>query len=63
MLPTGIYTSFYATAKMRNVLEFLELRTADNALAEIRDVAEQIRTQMKLIAPRTMVVWEDDISG
>lgn len=59
-LPVGIYTSFYATAKLRNVLEFLQLRLAENALAEIRDVAGQIQNQMKLVAPRTMVVWEDN---
>jgi thymidylate synthase (FAD) len=59
VLPVGIMTSFYATAKLRNILEFLDLRLPDNALHEIRDVAEQIRLHMQMIAPRTMVAWGD----
>jgi thymidylate synthase (FAD) len=59
VLPVGIYTSFYATAKLRNVLEFLNLRLAENALFEIRDVAHQIQQHMKIIASRTMIAWED----
>lgn len=59
LLPVGIYTSFYASASLRSILHFLDQRTADNALYEIRDVANQIATLMKLIAPRTMIIWED----
>ncbi len=59
VLPVGIYTSFYATAKLRNILDFLALRTAENALQEIQDVAGQIRSAMQLVAPRTLVAWED----
>lgn len=43
ILPVGIYTSFYATVNPRNLMQFLTLRTADNALYEIRDVANQMQ--------------------
>lgn len=42
VLPVGTMTQFYATANPRNVMQFLLLRNDDNALAEIREVAERI---------------------
>lgn len=59
VLPVGIFTSFYATAKLRNILEFLTLRCADNALNEIQVVANDIKAKMQLICPRTIIAWED----
>jgi thymidylate synthase (FAD) len=50
-LPVGIYTQFYATANLRNVMQFLSLRSASNALYEIRDVAEQIEEYFEDSAP------------
>lgn len=52
-LPVGIYTQFYATANLRNVMQFLTLRSASNALYEIRDVAEQIEEYFEQVAPLT----------
>lgn len=41
-LPVGIQTQFYVTMNPRNVMQFLTLRTADNALYEIREVANKM---------------------
>jgi len=50
VLPVGIHTQFYVTMNPRNVMQFLTLRNADNALYEIRDVA----TQMEAIFAEAM---------
>ncbi len=59
VLPVGIMTSFYATANMRNVLNFLSLRMDETAQQEIRDVANQMHGIMQLLAPRTVLAWTD----
>lgn len=63
VLPVGIYTSFYASASLRSILHFLDQRTAENALHEIRDVANQIAAMMRMLCPRTMIVWGDNNSS
>lgn len=59
VLPVGIMTSFYATANMRNVLNFLALRLDESAQQEIREVASQMYTIMGMLAPRTVLAWTD----
>jgi thymidylate synthase (FAD) len=58
VLPVGIYTSFYATANLRNWLGFLSLRTAADAMQEIRDAAAKIETHLHRIAPVTLEAWD-----
>lgn len=53
VLPVGIYTQFYATCNPRNLMQFLTLRTASNALFEIRDTAEQMENFLELEMPMT----------
>lgn len=53
VLPVGIYTQFYATCNPRNLMQFLTLRNASNALFEIRDVAEQMEELFELQMPLT----------
>lgn len=53
VLPVGIYTQFYATCNPRNLMQFLTLRNASNALYEIRDVAEQMEELFELQMPLT----------
>lgn len=65
VLPVGIMTQFYATANPRNVMQFLLLRNDDNALAEIRSVAEQIEEQFAKAMPFTYEAfkkfdWRDE---
>jgi thymidylate synthase (FAD) len=58
VLPVGIMTQFYATANPRNIMQFLLLRNDDNALAEIRDVAEQIEQQFAKAMPLTYAAYK-----
>jgi len=57
-LPVGIYTQFYATCNPRNLMQFLELRTASNALYEIRDAAEQMENYLELQMPFTWAAFD-----
>lgn len=65
VLPVGTMTQFYATANPRNVMQFLLLRNDDNALYEIRAVAEQIEAEFAKKMPYTYEAfkkydWRDE---
>lgn len=53
ILPVGIFTQFYVTMNPRNVMQFLNLRTAPNALQEIRDVANKMEDIFAEAMPHT----------
>ena len=53
VLPVGIYTQFYATCNLRNLMQFLVLRNSGDALTEIRDIAEQMEDYLEECAPFT----------
>jgi thymidylate synthase (FAD) len=59
-LGVGIYTQFYATVNPRNLMQFLTLRTASNALYEIRDTAEQMENFLELQMPLTWAVFNKE---
>lgn len=63
LLPVGIFTSFYMTGNLRNFLGFLKLRTAPDALYEIREVASQIERSLSDIAPVCMKLWNENGRG
>lgn len=56
-LGVAIYTQFYATANPRNVMQFLTLRTAPNALHEIRAVADKIEEHFANAMPLTYAAF------
>lgn len=58
-LPVAIYTQFYATANPRNVMQFLILRTAPNALYEIREVANKIEEHFASTMPITYDIFDE----
>lgn len=53
VLPVNIMTQFYATVNPRNLMAFLDLRTADQALYEIRDVANKMASIFEKQMPMT----------
>jgi len=59
-LGVGIYTQFYATCNPRNLMQFLTLRTASNALFEIRDTAEQMEDFLELQMPLTFKAFDQE---
>lgn len=59
VLPLGLYTQFYATCNPRNLMQFLDLRTADDALYEIRAVAGNMEQHFKDTMPMTYTAWKE----
>lgn len=58
-LPVGLMTQFYATANLRNWLNFLALRTDEHAQYEIRIAADKIESLLAKVAPMTMSAWRE----
>lgn len=59
ILPTSLFTSFYATVDLHNLLHFLKLRLHPHAQPEIAQYAESIRGLIWPIVPWTMQIWEE----
>jgi thymidylate synthase (FAD) len=57
VLPVGVYTEFYWTVNARSLMNFLSLRTADNAQREIRDYATAIEQSFAAQMPKTYQAW------
>lgn len=60
VLPVGIMTQFYVTMNPRNLMQFLNLRNAPNALYEIREVAEKMETLFAEAMPYTYEAYAWD---
>lgn len=57
VLPVNIMTQFYATANLRNWLNFLSLRNSSDALYEIREAAAQVEEILLAEFPLTTRLW------
>lgn len=57
VLGLNLFTRFYATFNTRNLMHFLNLRTADNALYEIREVADAMEAHFEENMPHTYAAW------
>jgi thymidylate synthase (FAD) len=58
VLPVSLFTQFYATASLRNWLNFLSLRTTEHALLEIRHAAHQVESELRVLFPNVMDCWD-----
>ena len=58
-LPVGLYTQFYATANLRSWLSFLDQRTDETALHEIREAAHKVQHILEQHYPETMQAWKE----
>jgi len=54
VLPVNLYTQMYATANLRNWMKFLELRTSEHAMYEIREYANAVEHILTNLFPITM---------
>ena len=59
VLPMGIFKKLYATASLRNWLNFLVLRNDEHAQTEIRECAIQIEAILNELFPLTMEAWNE----
>lgn len=60
VLPVGIMTQFYVTMSPRNLMQFLTLRNAPNALYEIREVAVKMENIFAEAMPFTYEAYAWD---
>lgn len=58
VLPVSIYTRWYQTANLNNWFKFLELRQAENAQWEIRQIANQVADALETLYPVTIAAWK-----
>jgi thymidylate synthase (FAD) len=59
VLPLGLLTEFIWSVNLRSLLNFLSLRTAPNALLEIRQEAEQVERLVEPIVPAALASWRE----
>lgn len=57
VLPQNMYTRFYATVDLHNLLHFIKLRDSEHAQFEMREYASSVRKLITEIVPITMDVW------
>jgi thymidylate synthase (FAD) len=62
ILPQNLYTEYYATANLNNILKFIDLRTHEGAQWEIQQLAKSILDIITNIWPCTVNSYRDDKS-
>ena len=58
VLPQNMYTEYYGTANLNNILKFIDLRTHEGAQWEIQQVAMATVEVIRDLYPVTMDAWE-----
>jgi|TARA_Y100000310_G_scaffold92066_1_gene89606 thymidylate synthase (FAD) len=59
ILPQNMYTEYYGTANLNNLLKFVDLRIHEGAQWEIQCVAEAILEIMRDLWPTTVAAYQD----
>lgn len=62
-LPVAVYTKWYATANLRNWINFLSLRAEEQAMWEIRQLAFKVEEHLYRLYPVTMEQWDKSGRG
>ena len=60
VLPQNLYTEYYATANLNNILKFIDLRTHDGAQWEIQRLAEEMLSIIKELWPITIKAYHEN---
>lgn len=60
VLPVSMFTQFYWTVNARALMNFLSLRTDNNAQMEIREYAAAVEELFKDAMPVTYQAWIDN---
>ena len=59
VLPQNMYTEYYGTANLNNILKFISLRTHEGAQWEIQQVAKAVLQIVKELFPITVKAFEE----
>lgn len=62
VLPQNMYTQYYGTANLNNLLKFIELRKHAGAQWEIRKVADAVLQICEELFPITVEAWKNSIN-
>jgi len=63
VLPQNLYTEYYASANLNNILKFIDLRSHEGAQLEIVKVAEAMRTILEDLYPETLAAYNEVKNG
>lgn len=58
VLPQSMYTEYYGSANLNNILKFVDLRTHEGAQWEIQKVAEAVLTIVSQLYPTTVASYQ-----
>lgn len=59
VLPQNLYTEYYASANLNNILKFIDLRSHEGAQWEIVKLAEAMRTILEDLFPETLAAYNE----
>lgn len=59
VLPQNLYTEYYASANLNNILKFIELRSHEGAQWEIQKVAEGMLKILEELYPETLKAYNE----
>jgi thymidylate synthase (FAD) len=59
ILPQNMFTTFWATVDLRNLLHFIELRDDEHAQKEIREYAKAMKELIRPYAPHVISYFEE----
>ena len=62
VLPQNLYTEYYATANLNNILKFISLRTHEGAQWEIQQVANKMLEIIEVLWPVTVKSYKKNCS-
>jgi len=62
VLPQNLYTEYYATANLNNILKFIDLRSHEGAQWEIQQVAKAMVEILRDLFPVSIKCWENKAS-
>jgi thymidylate synthase (FAD) len=60
VLPQNMYTEYWATANLLNIMKFLKLRVAKDSQVEMQDMAKAVASFVKDIFPESYKAWAID---
>ena len=63
VLPQNMYTEYYASANLSNILKFIDLRTHEGAQLEIRNLAEGMLKILSDLYPVTVREYKENKTG
>ncbi len=63
VLPQNLYTEYYATCNLNNLMKFISLRTHDGAQLEIRKLADAMLKMSSEIWPCAVGAYRENLNG